>query len=347
MGKADIKMNECLKDTKRYADCFNTATGSSLISPNELVEMERILEGSVVFPKTTVYYKKERDTIRGIRSTNDAICAIVCIENQTDIHYAEAANHLIYDAYNYNKQLTDIRKKHEELHEEQYKNEQIQEQVQELSTASVQVSKNTYSYRGFSPDDRLLPVLTVCVYYGEDPWNAPTSLTDLMDFSGFSKKKARLWKKYIQNYKIIVLDIRRMSKEQIEHMTSDLKLLFGMLKYADDKDELQTFIHQHEDETNHLKKDLADAFSLLSGTAGLNKYLNKNKNKGGETVKMCKAINDMIKEGETRGEARGEARGETKGRYNTFIELLKDNLISLEEAAKRLNMSEETLRKQL
>ena len=58
---------------------------------------------------------------------------------------------------------------------------------------------------------------------------------------------------------------------------------------------------------------------------------------------MCKAINDMIKE----GEARGEARGETKGRYNTFIELLKDNLISLEEAAKRLNMSEETLRKQL
>ena len=58
MGKADIKINNCLKDAKRYADCFNTASGSILISPEELVDMERISEGSIHFPKTIVYYKK-------------------------------------------------------------------------------------------------------------------------------------------------------------------------------------------------------------------------------------------------------------------------------------------------
>lgn len=58
---------------------------------------------------------------------------------------------------------------------------------------------------------------------------------------------------------------------------------------------------------------------------------------------MCKAIDDMVKDGETRGEARGEARG----KYNTIMELLKDNIISLSEAAKRLNLSETELLEQL
>ena len=82
MGKADIKINNCLKDAKRYADCFNTASGSILISPEELVDMERISEGSIHFPRTIVYYKKERDGIRGICNSENVICAIVCLENQ-------------------------------------------------------------------------------------------------------------------------------------------------------------------------------------------------------------------------------------------------------------------------
>ena len=334
MGKTDITMNKCLKDTKRYADCFNTAAGQPLIAPEDLVEMERIQEGTIQFPKTIAYYKKERDGIRGIRNLKNAICAIVCLENQTDIHYAEAAKHLIYDAYNYNKQLTDIRDKHDDLAQKQ---KQIQIQEQELS------EKRHYFYRGFCPDDHLLPVVTVCIYYGEQPWDAPNNLIDLMDFSGFSESKAELWKQYVQDYKIIVLDIRRMSDEQIENMTSDLKLLFGMLKHADNRNALQTFIHQHEDEIDFIKEDLANAFTILSKNTGLKKYLAKNKEIGGDTIRMSKAIDDMVKE----GEARGEAKGEQKGRYNTLIELLRENLISLSEAAKRLNISEDALRKQL
>ena len=50
---------------------------------------------------------------------------------------------------------------------------------------------------------------------------------------------------------------------------------------------------------------------------------------------MCKAIDDMVKDGEARG------------KYNIIIELLRDNIISLSEAAKRLNLSEAELLKQL
>ncbi len=54
---------------------------------------------------------------------------------------------------------------------------------------------------------------------------------------------------------------------------------------------------------------------------------------------MCKAIDDMVKDGEARGEARGK--------HNIIIELLRDNIISLSEAAKRLNLSEAALLEQL
>ena len=50
---------------------------------------------------------------------------------------------------------------------------------------------------------------------------------------------------------------------------------------------------------------------------------------------MCKAIDDMVKDGEARGE------------YNAIIKLLKDNIISLSDAAKYLNLSESELLEQL
>ena len=321
MGKADVTMNECLRDGKRYADCFNTAVGEKLITPNRLVRMERIEEGSIQLPRTVAYYKKERDEVQAVQNANGVLCAIVCTENQTDIHYAEAARQFILDAYSYNKQLTDIRKQHEE-----------------------QEKKEAHCYQGFTPEDRLIPAVTVCVYYGQEPWNAPVRLVDLMDLSGFTKKETRLWKKYIQDYRILVLDIRRMANEQIEQMSSDLKLLFGMLKNSEDKKTLQEYIHQHEKEIDTIQEDLAEAFTSLSGTAQLKNYLKKNKNEAkGGTIRMCKAIDDMIMD----SMLEGEAKGRLEERYNTFVELIKDNLISISEAAKRLNMSEEALLKKM
>lgn len=85
--------------------------------------------------------------------------------------------------------------------------------------------------------------------------------------------------------------------------------------------------------------DLAEAFTLYSKTKELTKHIKTYQTEGGESVNMCKAIDDMVKDGEARGEARGK--------HNIIIELLRDNIISLSEAAKRLNLSEAALLEQL
>lgn len=84
-----------------------------------------------------------------------------------------------------------------------------------------------------------------------------------------------------------------------------------------------------------LSGDLAEAFTLYSKTKELTKHIKYYQTEGGESVNMCKAIDDMFKD------------GEAQGKYNIIIELLRDNIISLSEAAKRLNLSETELLKQL
>ncbi len=63
---------------------------------------------------------------------------------------------------------------------------------------------------------------------------------------------------------------------------------------------------------------------------------------------MCKAVEDMIKdskaegraEGRAEGKAEGKVEGKAEGVLDTLISLVKDDLLSVKEAAKRANMTE-------
>ena len=50
-------------------------------------------------------------------------------------------------------------------------------------------------------------------------------------------------------------------------------------------------------------------------------------------------------EAEARGEARGEAKGKAEGKVETLLELVKEGLLSVKNAAIKLDMSEEEFRK--
>lgn len=297
MGNVDITLNDCLKDNHRYADCFNVALGFKLLQPEYLFDMERILEGAIQFPKLIASYKKERDGIRGYGGNAGAICAVVCIENQTDVDYSQVARQFIYDAYSYNRQLIDIRKSHE-----------CKEKKKGVQGEKI--------YRGFYPEDRLLPVVTVCVYYGEKPWDAPLELRELVDLSAFTEEERKKWSNYIQDYKITVLDIRRMTDEQIDAMESDLKLLFGLLKNSGDKGRMEQFLCKYEMELSEMEDALFQATTSLTNTRELSKL--RNKDKGGKKD-MCKAIEDMMKDSREKGRLEGRASGIQEGECHTLV----------------------------
>lgn len=60
---------------------------------------------------------------------------------------------------------------------------------------------------------------------------------------------------------------------------------------------------------------------------------------------VCKAWEDQRLYGEEIGEKRGEKRGEKQGVIKTLTSLVKDGLLSLQEAARRADMPEEEFKK--
>lgn len=102
-------------------------------------------------------------------------------ENQSKIHYAMPLRHMLGDAFSYLKEYNEIAKK--------YKGEKPR------GTPDEFLSKMKKS-------DRLHSVLTICIYYGETPWDGPRSLIDMLDIP-------EAFKPLISDYKFHLIELRK------------------------------------------------------------------------------------------------------------------------------------------
>jgi predicted transposase YdaD len=59
---------------------------------------------------------------------------------------------------------------------------------------------------------------------------------------------------------------------------------------------------------------------------------------------MCESIESYAKKEREHGIAEGELIGRQNGKLETYIGLIQDNILTVEEAAKRLEISEEKLK---
>ena len=62
---------------------------------------------------------------------------------------------------------------------------------------------------------------------------------------GTEKSHAELMKKYLPNYHINLVDVRRL--KNLESFQSDLQIIFGMLQCSQDKYALRTYLANHKD----------------------------------------------------------------------------------------------------
>lgn len=94
MGDSNVIFNKCMNENKRYAECFNMAVGRKIIVPEELYNMDKVFAGQRLNRQGT--YEKRRDCIKAYGS--QAVCAIIGIENQAEIHSAMVLRSFIYNA---------------------------------------------------------------------------------------------------------------------------------------------------------------------------------------------------------------------------------------------------------
>ena len=172
------------------------------------------------------------------------------------------------------------------------------------------------------------PVITLVLYLGyEKRWNYPKRLFEVLDIDEDVRP-------YVNDFKINLFEIAYLEREKIDLFKSDFRILADYLyQMRENRDYIA-------DETNiaHVEELL----TLMSAMTGDNRFEETiNDFKGKEKVNMCEVLDRV----EARGIEKGRVEGRQEGTINTLISLVKDGLLSLDEAAIRADMSAEDFEK--
>ena len=287
LGKIDVITKEYMKDPVIFADVFNKFLyhGKQVIRPESLIEMD---SAEVVVPygegKAGVPEQKYRDALKLMMTDgNIAYCILGC-EDQSRVHYAMPVKNMLYDSMQYARQVTKAAKSHR------------QEKEHKPSSGEF--------LGGFHKTDRLIPVVTLVIYWGPDRWDGPLSLKEMYAAADDAIMQ------YVPDYKINLIAPEQMSDDEIKEFKSSLKEVMLYIKYSKDKAKLQEIA---QEDPNFLSMDRQAAEVINVTTNSRLKYP-----EGKETINMCLAIEEMRNESRLEGEIKGAV--ETCKNFNKTLE---------------------------
>ena len=126
-------------------------------------------------------------------------------------------------------------------------------------------------------------------------------------------------KNKVQNYSVNLIEIRKLSDEQLSELKTDLKQVLSFIKCSENKDALYRLI----------KSDAAyqtidqEAFQVMSNYTHADQLIKQTEeHEEGERYNMCKAIDDLIEDGRMEGRMEGERMGRTAARVELIEKML-------------------------
>ena len=254
----DAQMDLFWRDNRNFAEVFNKAVfNEQLINPNELEDVN-LAETTILRLKdgATTTLKQTRDVVKSLTS-GDVWLVILGIENQMRINYLMPFRVWELNFINVARQVEEIRKKHEAerkaVQEAKEKGEKIEER--ELSAEEI--------LSGFYRDDKLTPVITLVIYYGEEEWEYPKKLSDLFKetpFTGFA-----------DDMPMYLLDVRHMPKEKLDTYSPVLKIFFEFLMH-ENSDDFEEFIRENKEHFNNLPEQTIDALIEITHSKQLEQF---------------------------------------------------------------------------
>ena len=232
----DSAVKRFLENPAHFCDLFNGSLfgGKQVLKAGSLESLPG--EAIVSFAdkdgrKVTV--KRYRDAVR--KACGNALYAIFAVEGQDKAHYAMPVREMLYDAMSYTNQVEQAAVRHRE-------NRDYQNSAQFLS--------------GFFPEDRLVPGVTLCLYYGTTPWDGPMELLDMMDIP----EEFEDMRPYLSNYR---LNLIQPENAEPDNFRTDWKLIFSLLKMAGDGTGMKEYIQENSEMFRHIPPDTYDMLKAL------------------------------------------------------------------------------------
>ena len=290
--RADTITKDYVKDAGVFADIFNYYIygGRQVILPEQLTERDST---KIALPYgadgAVVPVQKFRDVQKLYAAMTDGKMEYVLYgaENQAEIHYAMPVKNNLYDALEYAGQVEEAAKSHrKEMKRKKEKGEAFAEEGGKTPSAGEFLS-------GFWMEDRLIPSITVTIFFGSEEWDGPLSLFEMMDVSEPDVLAC------MDNYHVRLIAPAQMTDEEIMKFQSSLREVMLFIKYSKDKENLSRALVTNEKRFRELERRAADVIETITNS-GI-KY-----DESEEVVDVCQAIREIRMEERKIGEQDGE-----------------------------------------
>ncbi|MDY5102255.1 MAG: Rpn family recombination-promoting nuclease/putative transposase [Agathobacter sp.] len=184
---------------------------------------------------------------------------------------------------------------------------------------------------GFHRDDRLMPVVTITVYWGSKEWDGPRCLYDMI-----SSTDERL-KKFVSDYHINLVVPQEIT--DFDKFRTTLGEVLEAIKVSEDKEAMKQLLA-----TNPQFAEMDN-----ESVAAINTFIGVNipVNTEGSVTDMCKAWEDQKEEGRTEGRTEGLTEGRTEGHLFEVYSSVQDGDYGIERGAEKLGISEEEFEKRM
>ena len=279
MGEKNIAINGFLSDKARFADLFN----AFYFEGEQCIASEDLMESSEQYREVKRGRKRKgMERVRDVKMQmkNGGALRILAIESQNLVDYTMPLRCMQYDCMEYSKQLQKQKKHNAE-------NGNLHTPAEKMCVLAV--------------TDRLDPVYTLCLYHGEEEWNGPRTLKDMMRFADDDGMK-----EYFNDYPLKLFCVNE--QDDFDMLQTDLREVFMALNCRKDKQGIYQLMQQNEryrqldEEAVHVMAVLLDMPTLWEERE---KYLAENEEK--EEYNMCQAIRELIEDGRIEGRAEGRA----------------------------------------
>lgn len=311
--KPDIVVKNYWRNNEQFADFFNAVLfeGRQLIKPDELENMDTE-ESSVLEHREyaeSIGASRDNIKIRKKSTRYDVAFVILGMEGQERIHYAMPMRVMGYDYGTYRKQYED--------NASRYRN-------------AKNLTEDEFVSR-MKKTDKLIPVITIVVYYGEREWDGAIALHGMLNIP--EEKKP-----FVNDYKMHLVEARKNSLRLHNINNQDLFNLLEILLDRNGK------LHEiREKAINYAREHEVEKTVIMTVAGAANCKMDYNMNEKEGDADMCTVFEETWREGKVEGKAEGEAAGKVYGRAQEIVETGHEFELSeadiLTRLQKKLNIS--------
>ncbi len=288
-SEKDVVTVNFLQRNEVFADAFNFALfgGEPCIDPESLVKLDtRQVElpyGGEAGAKVPV--ERFRDVVKMSAAMTDHHTAylILALEGQSEVHMAMPVRNMVYDGLQYAAQVREARQSHQE-------------------SQDFKGSSRSEYLSGFLKTDKLIPVVTLVIYFGDEEWDGPMSIHEM-----FGEMNPRL-AEFVPDYRINLIAPAAVDDDEFDKFQSTLREVLQMIKCKEDQPKMEKML-QELAVSRWLNQEEADMVSAYLGV-DMSMYSN-----GREDEDMlCGALQGMVNDAVAKATKEAEDRFEQERR---------------------------------